>query len=72
MLTGLLNKENSQNTSINKATNPIIPENTGNSSWEKEAHDKDNLDIVAVLPYDDGVLVEVRNIGTSNTLWVFY
>jgi hypothetical protein len=68
----LLNKEESQDTGVDNATEPVTPEETGNGSWEDDTHDKRNTDIIAVLPDDNWVLVEIRNVGTTNAFWVFF
>jgi hypothetical protein len=37
-LTSLLDEENTEDTSIDETANPVIPEKTGNSSWENYTH----------------------------------
>lgn len=67
---GLLNDKDSQNTGIDETTNPVTPAKPGNKSREDEGHEEDGLDKVPVLPDDDGVLVEVGDIGAAGALGV--
>jgi hypothetical protein len=67
-----LNEEYPQNTSIDKSTDPVIPEETGHGSWEDDTHHKGNLDIISVLPNNDGILVEVGDVCATDTLGIFY
>jgi hypothetical protein len=71
LLTGLLNKEVAENAGIDETTDPIVPEEACNSSWEKNSHDEGDPDIVAVLPDDNWILIEIRNVGSSNAFGVF-
>lgn len=67
---GLLDEENSEDTCIDKPTNPVTPSETGNKSWEDQSHENNNPEVVLVLPDDNGVLVQVGNIGSANSLGV--
>ena len=64
----LLHKENPEDPGVDKSTDPITPAQSSNERREDEAHEDHNNKVVLVLPDNDGVLVQVRNIGTSNTL----
>jgi len=66
----LLHKENPEDAGVDKSTNPITPAQSSNEARKDETHEDHNSKIVLVLPDNNGVLVQVRNIGTSNTLRV--
>ena len=64
----LLYKENPEDPGVDKSTDPITPAQSSNERREDETHEDHNNKIVLVLPDNNGILVQVRNIGTSNTL----
>jgi len=66
----LLNNEDAENSSIDESTPPISPSNTGDKAWENHTHENNTLDVVAVLPDNDGIVIKIRDIGTANSLWV--
>lgn len=66
----LLDEEDAEDAGVDESTQEITPEKTGNDRWENETHEQDDVEVVLVLPDDDWVLVEIGDIGTSNTLWV--
>lgn len=66
----LLNEEDSENTGVDETTKPITPTKTCNETRKDHAHKDDSLDVVAVLPNNDWVIVQVGDVGTANTLWV--
>ena len=70
-LTGLLDEKDAEDASVDETADPVAPEEAGNSGGEEEAHDKRDLDVVAVLPDDNGVLVEVGDVSAANALGVF-
>lgn len=67
---GLLDEEDAKDTSIDESTFPVTPAETSYDTREKKTHDSDNEEVVLVLPSDDGVFVEVRDVGAANTLGV--
>jgi hypothetical protein len=67
---GLLNEEDSKDSSVDESSHPVTPSKTSNKAREDHSHEDDGLDVVSVLPDDDGVIVQIRDIGTTNTLWV--
>lgn len=67
---GLLDDEDSENTSVDESSHPVSPSKTCNQAREDHAHEDDSLDVVSVLPDNDWVIVQIRDIGTANTLWV--
>ena len=67
---GLLDEENAQDTGVNEATHPVTPTQSSNDGREDESHDEQNLEVVLVLPPDDGILVQIGDVGTANALGV--
>jgi len=67
---GLLNEEDSKNASIDEATHPVTPSETSHESWHDQSHEQNNLDVVLVLPDHDWIFVQVRNVGSTDSLWV--
>jgi hypothetical protein len=67
---GLLDEEDAEDTGIDEATHPVTPKETSNSRGEDETHEDDDLDVVLVLPDNDGVLVEVGDVGAADALGV--
>lgn len=67
---GLLDEEDTQNASIDVAAKPVTPADASNQSREDKGHKDDTLYEVPVLPDNDGVLVEIGDIGTTSTLRV--
>jgi hypothetical protein len=66
----LLDNEDSENTSVDESTKPVSPSEASNKAREDHSHSDDSLDVVAVLPYDNRIIVKIRDIGTTNSLWV--
>ena len=60
-----MNKAKPQNSSIHVATCGIVPEEPGNDSRNNEAHQKNELDIMAMLPLDNIVLREVADVRNT-------
>jgi len=67
---GLLDEEDSENASVDEAPHPVSPSKTSHKAREDHAHEDNGLNVIAMLPNNDGVIVQVRNIGTTDTLWV--
>lgn len=67
---GLLHEENAQDAGVDEATPPISPAEPSDEAGEDHAHEDDRLQIVAVLPDDDGVIVQVGDVGAANALGV--
>ena len=66
----LLNDENSENSRVDESSPPISPSEAGNQRRENHAHEDNALDVVSVLPDNDGIIVEVGDVGTADSLWV--
>ena len=56
---GLLNEENPKNAGVDEAATPVTPAKTTDEHWKYEAHHKNDLEIVPVLPNYYGVFVEI-------------
>lgn len=67
---GLLDEEDAEDTSVDEAAEPVTPAETRDEAREDEAHEEDALEVVAVLPDHDGVVVQVGDVGTADTLGV--
>lgn len=66
----LLNEEYTEDTGIDKPTDPVTPPETSNKSWEYQSHEDNNPEVVLVLPNDNRILVQVGNVGSANPLGV--
>lgn len=67
---GLLDKEESQDTSIDQTTFPIAPAETCNEHREQHSKGQDEKPIVLVLPHNNGIVVQVRDVGAAPVLGV--
>lgn len=67
---GLLDDENTEDSSVDEATPPVAPAETGDQSRESQSHEEDDLDEVGVLEDNDRILVKIGDIGTAGTLGV--
>jgi len=66
----LLDNKDSENSGVDESSPPISPSESGNQHGENHTHEDNALDVVSVLPDNDGVVVEIRDIGTADSLWV--
>lgn len=66
---GLLDKATAQNAGIDQPAFPVAPDATDDGR-EDPGHGNDREDVVAVLPHDEGVLVEVGDVGAADALRV--
>lgn len=66
----LLDEEDAEDTGVHIAAPPVTPAKTGDHGREHNTHKDDGLDEVQVLPDDDGVLVEVGDVGSADSLGV--
>jgi len=67
---GLLDEEDTQDAGIDEAAEPVAPSEAGNDSGEDDTHEDDDPEVVLVLPDDDGIAVQVRDVGASDLLGV--
>lgn len=67
---GLLHEEGSKDTSINESAEPVTPAEATDESGQDDGHEDNDLEIVLVLPDNDGILIQIGNIGTANSLGV--
>lgn len=66
----LLDEEDTEDTAVDEATSIVTPAETANKGRDDEGHGDDALDVVLVLENDDGVLVEIGDVGTADSLGV--
>lgn len=66
----LLDEEYTEDTSVDKPTDPVTPSETSNKCWEDQSHKNNNPEIVLVLPDDNRILVQVGDVCSSNSLGV--
>ncbi len=66
----LLHEENPKDAAIHKATPPIPEESTACHGGENQTHEDDHLEVMAMLPDDDGVFIQIGNIGTADSLGI--
>lgn len=67
---GLLDEEDAEDAGIDESAHPVAPSETADERREDETHGDDDLDVVLVLPDDDGVLVQVGDVSTTDALGV--
>lgn len=65
---GLLDEEDAQYPCVDEATQPIAPAETANKRRKDEAEEYNHLDVVLVLKLDDFVLVQIRDVRSSDPL----
>ena len=66
----LLDEEDSEDAGVDEATLPVAPSQTGNQHGEDEGHEGDAWDVVLVLPENDGIFVEIGDVGAADALGV--
>ena len=67
---GLLHEEDAEDAAVDEAAEPVAPEEAAHEHGEDEAHEEDYLEVILVLPDDDGVLVEVGDVGSADSFRV--
>ena len=67
---GLLDEPDAQDPAVDEAAEEVSPQQAAEERREHQAHGDDRLEVVAVLPDDDGVLVEIGNISAARALRV--
>lgn len=63
---GLLNEEDTKDSGIDEATNPVIPQKSTGDGGNNKGHGDDALEVVLMLPDNNRILVQVGDIGTSD------
>lgn len=66
----LLDEADTEDASVDITAHPVAPAEAADKSREDDRHEDNALDEVAVLPNDDGVLVEIGDIGSALALGV--
>jgi hypothetical protein len=69
---GMVDKDESADTGVKESPSPVTPTKTSNDSGEEEAHGEDNDSVILVLHADEGIRIEIRDIGTANTFGVLF
>lgn len=67
---GLLNEPDAKDTAINVSAEPVTPQETTEQGGEDDTHEDDALEVVAMLPDDDRILVKIGDVGSAGTLGV--
>lgn len=67
---GLLDEEDAENARVDESTLPVTPAQASDNAGEANRHKEDDWDVVLVLEDDDGILVQVGNVGAANALGV--
>jgi len=64
---GLLDEEDSEDTGIDEATSPVVPAKTADQRGNNQSHGEDALDVVLVLEDNNGIVVEIGDVGTADS-----
>lgn len=67
---GLLDEEYTEDASIDEATEPVIPAETCHECWKNETHEQYHNEVMFMLPDDNHVIVEIGDIGATDSFWV--
>lgn len=67
---GLLDEQKSENASIHQTTLPITPTQASDDHWEYHTEEQNDLSVVSVLPDNDRVFVQVRDLRSAFVLRV--
>lgn len=65
---GLLNNKDTEDSSVDESAKPVTPAEASNKRGEEESHEDDTLHKVPVLPNDYGILIQIGDVGTTNSL----
>ena len=68
----LLDEEDAQNAAIDEATEPIAPSKATYERGKDETHEEHDFQVVSVLPDNDGVFIEIRDVGAANAFRVLF
>jgi hypothetical protein len=66
----LLDEEDTQDTSVDETAPPVTPTETSDHHGEDETHERDDFDVVAVLEFDESILVQVGDVSAANAFGV--
>lgn len=67
---GLLDEADAEDAGVDEAAEEVVEHEAAEEGGEDEAHEDDALEVVAVLPDNDAVLVEVGDVSAANSLGV--
>lgn len=68
----VVDKDETEDTSIEVATTPIAPAKSSDQHWEDESHENCDFTEVLVLPHDNRVGIEICNICSADLLRVLF
>lgn len=66
----LLDEEYTEDTSVDKSTDPVTPSETSNKRWEDQPHEDNNPEIMLVLPNNNRILVQVGDVCSTDSFRV--
>lgn len=66
----LLNEKDTEDACVDESTPPVTPTKASDKHREDQTREEHNLEIVLVLPDDDWVFIEIRDVGSANPLRV--
>lgn len=61
-----------ENAAVDEAAPPVIEHEAAEHSREGERHGDHALEVVFVLPHDDGALIEIADVSTADALRVLF
>lgn len=67
---GMVNEHKTQNSSVEISASPIAPSETANECWNRNSPNERQGQVVSVLPADERIGIEIRNVGKANGLRV--
>lgn len=67
---GLLDEKDAKDAGIDESAKVVSPSQTCDKGREDKTHEQNDLEVVSMLPHDHKVLVEVRNICSTDSLGV--
>lgn len=67
---GLLDEEDAEDATVDEAPKPVTPTDTTDEHGENKAHEENNLEVVAMLPDNDWIFVQVGNVCAADTLGI--
>jgi len=67
---GLLDKKYAEDARIDEASPPVSPTQASHQHGDDKTHDQNHFEVVAMLQHDDGVLVQIGDVGPANAFRV--
>jgi hypothetical protein len=69
---GLLDEENPEDTGVDESSLPVTPSKPSNHRREDQSHEGNNPKVVLVLPDNNRVLVQIGDVGTTDSLRILF